>query len=409
MRSTQIQDRSTGIVRTGRARWLLVPLGAAFVAILVGAHYWFLTTPTRYANRDFMSLWCGGRAILEGLDPYDPQVWVPLRRRFGSTWMPDDRAPFPLWTLMFSTPFALLSLDWGAAAWLVLTEWLLGLSVFLLVTRLEGQKPSLVAFACMALGAFTLRGTLTTLNNGQITFVLLLVLTLFLVLSRRRKPFLAGFVLAFILFKPTPFTLFAPLVGLWLISRRRWKTLLGGLAGGTALLATSWLLQPGWLFEWLKVRGKTEVTFKTPTIWGVAYELSPAWWPLLGMGMAIALTAALGWLVLAQGGRAGRELDETHVVSLALSGSLLVTPYAWAYEHALLLVPLLLLFARLNLDRRGCAWLVWGSLTWGLPWLLYWVAIQLDRDTMSFFVPVAVGVAFYALGCSAPQTQEEPN
>ena len=87
----------------------------------------------------------------------------------------------------------------------------------------------------------------------------------------------------------------------------------------------------------------------------------------------------------------------------------MVTPYAWAYEHALLLVPLLLLFARLNLDRRGYAWLVWGSLTWGLPWLLYWVAIQLDRDTMSFFVPVAVGVAFYALGCSAPQTQEEPN
>ena len=174
-----------GIARTGRARWLLVPLGTAFVAILVGAHYWFLTTPTRYANRDFMSLWCGGRAILEGLDPYDPQVWVPLRRRFGSTWMPDDRAPFPLWTLMFSTPFALLNLDWGAAAWLVLAEWLLDLSAFLLLTRLEGQKPSLAAFACVALGAFASRGTLTTLNNGQITFVLLLVLTLFLVLSKR--------------------------------------------------------------------------------------------------------------------------------------------------------------------------------------------------------------------------------
>ena len=407
-----------------RKRWLLVPLGVLLVGALVAAHYGSLTAPARYADRDFMSLWSGGRAILEGLDPYDPGVWVPLRSRFGSTWMPDDRAPFPLWTLMLLVPLAILPLDWAAAAWLVLGELLLGLSVFLLAVQVGGQRLSAAAFAALALGALVSRGALITLNNGQITFLLLLALTAFLVLSRRRKPFAAGFVLAFVALKPSPFVLFAPLIGLWLIARRRWKVVLGSLAGGAVLLAASWLVQPGWLFKWLNVRGKTEATFQTPTIWGIAHELSSAWWPLIGMAMAVLLAGGLGWLLLARQG-AGRvatgtgrmspaptgegEMDEAHAVSLALIGSLLVTPYAWAYEHVLLLIPLLLLFARLVVDKltvrpgprhlvaNMCAWLIWIALVFCLPWLLYWVAVRLDRDTMSFLVPALVGVAFYVL------------
>jgi hypothetical protein len=157
-------------------------------------------------------------------------------------------------------------------------------------------------------------------------------------------------------------------------------------------LAASWLLQPGWLLGWLNVRGKTQATYKTPTIWGLAYELAPGWWPLLGVLGAAVVAAGLGWLVLRYG-----ELDEAQVVSLALCGSLFITPYAWAYEHALLLLPLVLIFV--GVETRWLAWLAWALLILLLPWFLYWVAILLDRDTISFLVPLLVGGAFYGLVC----------
>lgn len=378
------------IHRLHRFAWLVIPLFVLLQVLSVVAHHRLFTAPSPYTERDFMSLWSGGRALLEDLDPYDPDVWIPLRKRYGGKWMPDLRAPFPLWTFIFLTPFSAMSVDWGAAAWMVFSEILLGLCLFLLLSQVEQRRPSGVEFALLLLGAFTLRGTMVSLWNGQITFLLLLVVTLFLVLARQGKPFWAGFALAFIVLKPSPFVFFAPMMGLWMIARRRWRTILGGAAGGMTLLGASWLLQPGWMSGWLEVRGKTAATYKTPTLWGMAYEISPAWWPLLGLVLCSVLAAGTGWLLLSR-----RDLGETEVASLALCASLAITPYAWAYEHALLLIPLIVLFARLR--SRGLAWAAWTVLVLVVPWLLYWVACRIDRDTVSFLVPALVGGAFYVL------------
>jgi hypothetical protein len=77
---------------------------------------------------------------------------------------------------------------------------------------------------------------------------------------------------------------------------------------------------------------------------------------------------------------------------LALGVSLAITPYVWAYEHALLLIPLVLLFVWIR--ERRWAWLVWGSGSVVLPWTLYWLATQRGRDSMSWLVPALVSAAF---------------
>ncbi|MDX1664791.1 MAG: hypothetical protein R3272_13450, partial [Candidatus Promineifilaceae bacterium] len=39
--------------------------------VLAWLHYRLVVPPLDYANKDFMTLWTGGKAILLGLDPYD--------------------------------------------------------------------------------------------------------------------------------------------------------------------------------------------------------------------------------------------------------------------------------------------------------------------------------------------------
>ncbi|MCP4423232.1 MAG: hypothetical protein GY803_01940, partial [Chloroflexi bacterium] len=147
---------------------LIIPLLVIFLGCLTWANYRFLTGTGQYASHDYMSLWAGGRAVIEGLNPYDPAVWGPLRERYGSEWIPDAQAPFPLWTLILHVPFSLLDVGWGAAVWLTFSFGLLVASLFLLVS-LFGRGPlPLGEFALLVLGAFTFRGTLISLRGGQI-------------------------------------------------------------------------------------------------------------------------------------------------------------------------------------------------------------------------------------------------
>src|SRR5690606_26554032 len=108
-----------------RVKWRGVVVVALPFVLVVRAHFRFVVGPLDYANKDFMSLWSGATAILQGLNPYDEAVWEPLRAAYGSSWMPDPRAPFPLWTFLFLTPFALLPIPVAAAVWLTVQELLL--------------------------------------------------------------------------------------------------------------------------------------------------------------------------------------------------------------------------------------------------------------------------------------------
>lgn len=364
---------------------------ALLILIIFGLLTWgmyeLLTGPARYNNRDFMSLYAGGKAILRGLDPYDPDVWLPLRAELGSTWMPDDRAPFPLWTLLLVLPFATLDLGWAAAAWLAFSLCALGGGLFLLINTYYPKPLPVAEFALVALFTFIYRAALVSMTNGQITFLLFFLLALFLWLVRRERPFLAGIVLSFVIIKPNAFVLFVPAFGLWLLWRRRWRILAGAATGGLVLFVLSWLVLPGWLFEWLNVTGKTEVTAITPTVWGLAYEIWPEGWALLGLVFVVVVTAVLGLVIFRN-----PNLTETEVMPLALIGSLLVTPYAWVYEHLLLLIPSIIVF--LAVKKRRLASSIWTILTLVLPWSTLWLADIRQTDTLTASVPLLVGIFF---------------
>ena len=354
--------------------------------LLAWGHYQFVVTPLDFANKDFMSLWTGAKAVLRNLNPYDVTVWEPLRASYGSSWMPDPRAPFPLWTFIFTAPFALFPIPWGAALWLSVSELLLAGIVYGFVRRL---RLSPIDVGLLILGCAVSIVTLLVLINGQITIFLLLFLSLFLFFERQRRPFLAGLILSFIIIKPNPFIAFVPLIGLWLVLRKKWAVIAGGAVGALGLAAISWALQPGWVFDWMNVREKTSVSTITPTIWGLAGDVAGGWWLPVGVLLAIALVAGAGWFIFTH-----PELSNEAVLSLAIPISLLTTPYTWVYEHALLYIPWLWLYVAQ--PRRRAGQLVWVSLALLIPWILFFVAAARDSDSLAFISPaLALAAVLY--------------
>jgi len=156
------------------------------------------------------------------------------------------------------------------------------------------------------------------------------------------------------------------------------------------LVVGTWLLQPGWVGEWLHVREKTVVTSISPTVWGLSSDLVGEWWPLLGLVLTLAVVLWLGWLLLTR-----VKITAAHAIALALAGSLFVTPYAWAYEHTLLLLPIMVLAQGFYPPRLRVA--VFFLLVFALPWALYAVANHRGLDTLSSLVPLAVIVALLVM------------
>jgi hypothetical protein len=348
-----------------------------------------LTSSKQYGNRDFMSLYTGGRAVLNGLDPYNPQVWNPLRSNLGSTWMPDDRAPFPLWTLLIFVPFSLLNLGWAAAIWLTFSILALGIGMILLIQILKSSKPvSAFDFMVLTIFSFTFRAVLVSMHNGQITSQIFLFLVLFLLFERQERSFLAGIMLASVALKPNVFIFFVPTLGLWLLYKKRWTIIAGAAAGGLTLFILSWVVQPGWLVEWMNVKGKLIATPFTPTIWGIAYELANTNWKILGGGFVIIIATFLGWLIFSQ-----KYLSTLHVTSLALIGSLLLTPYAWVYEQVYLLIPAIILF--LSIESRWKAISLWLIITFVVPWSTLLLANHRNSDTFSVLTTLVIGLMYW--------------
>jgi hypothetical protein len=366
--------------------WVLLP--ALILGVLFVCNYAVLTRHVEYANQDFMTFWAGGRAVLEGLDSYDPDIWFPLQARYGSVWNPNRINPYPLWTDIIIAPLALLKLDAAAAMWLALSEGALTVSLVLLVVSVQRVSLPVVPFLLMLAAAFASRWTLITLINGQMSLFLTLTITVFLVLMQHGKAFWAGGLLALIALKPSPFVVFVPLLALWLILHRRWAVVTGGAAGLVILAAGSWLVQPGWLTAWLAVRDKLGVTSHTPTVWGLAFEIAGAeWWPLLGLALVIALTVAMGMVITTR-----RDLSLPDITALAIVVSLFTSPYAWPYENTLLFIPLALLYCRIQ--HTWQALLAFVLLAAVLPWAVFPISLQGGTDTLSFVVILTVGTVF---------------
>lgn len=388
-------------------RILTVLLFVVLFGLVVWANYSTLAARSRgMADKDFMSLWTGGKAITLRLNPYDVNVWQPLRAAHGSRWRTNDpTAPFPLWTFMFFVPFSFLTTQAAGAVWMTLCELSLLLGISLILRMSDKDAAGRATFFLLALGAFLFRPVFPALANGQLAPVLFLLLAGAYALYERGYPFAAGFLLALESTKPNLTAILLLTVGLTLLARRDWRALAGLLTGGLVLLGVSWIILPGWPFEWLAVTRKTRVAFINPTILGLAHELGgEQLWPASAIWAGGVLYLGLLFFLWKQ-----RARDWGISLGLAVVASTFLAPYLWAYEQVVLLFPTVVALNWGLSSKWGPRWAWWAGwwfTTVVLGWLLFYAAHRRGVDTWSALMPLA-SLGYLVLAWRAKRATDE--
>ncbi len=374
-------------------------LGAVGLLVFCVNHLFGASLMGDMVNRDLMHLWLGSKAVVMGLDPYDKQVWPTLCVRFGNTIFQEPACIYPMWTLALFVPMALLPFSWVVPLWMTASELALVGSIFLLLVVMRCQHERWIVFSAF-IGSMLFRPFIASLTSGQMAPFLLFIVAVALTLYARGQSFWAGFLLGLLLIKFHLFVLFFPAVGLLFLARRDWCAL-GGLAASIALLlAISWFVSPWWPLRWIDVRAKTDLSFATPTLWGLAFDwIGPTYWPLAGI-LAVAVVSGVTLFLVVQ-----HRADWLFGIGLALSGSLLVTIYAWNYDQLLLLAPAIVAFCCMR-GRQPFRIMVWLGLTFAVPWGLFWIANLRGFDYLSALVTITI-MMYLCLACWAERWAKE--
>ena len=308
--------------RIGNAA-LLVVLSLVCGFFAAGVNHW-------YEGVDFHCFWAAGKIVASGGDPYDDKQFVPAilsippseamsLKRCG------QRLSYPPWTAMALAPFGALPLPIAATLWASLTVMATVVGVNW-TWQLAGPRRipwPIVAWLVVGTEPF-----IRNLLEGQFaTFAF--ALTAGAALSMRSGRDTAGGIATGLLsVKPQTSVVFVAAVLGLAIYRRRWRFVGAAVAAVLVLAAVSQLLRPGWILEFISgATGLSRSITDRATIWNLAGS-----WPL-AVAMIALLLAAVAVLI----GRRGA--DETAILGLAVSFSLVVAPYAWAHDYVVLAIP----------------------------------------------------------------------
>ncbi|HZL99290.1 MAG TPA: glycosyltransferase 87 family protein [Planctomycetota bacterium] len=363
----------------GLRGWLLLAVVAAAGAGAIARSDWarLAWEPSAVAESDFELHWAAGRALLAGLDPYDPRAVDAIGRPTGRPDTPFCAAN-PLVVRLFG--LAGEDLPAGYRAWRAWNLVLLAAAVLALAACLRtalGDAASPAAALAVALGLVALNdGTWMSFYYNQTNVVTLLAVVLALRAAQAGRQGAEGVLLAIATVaktSPALLLLVAALAG-------RWRTLLAGLATLALLagLSLAWNGAPAHASYLEMLRLRLGYAAQVPAgefnnslhDWNLAPNglLSrageaggwPASWTAAAVwSVTVAVLAALAFRLRPRAGRAAPDVLAQYAAGVA--ATFLVSSVTWTTHLSLAAVP--------------CAWLVvqsWTArrLVGAAPWLL---------------------------------------
>lgn len=283
------------------------------------------------ANRDYISYWAAGQQLVHHGNPYEAKAILPIEHGAGYKLEKPLLMRNPPFGLFLALPLGFVSVRVGAIVWSLALIASLMTSVRMLWI-LQGRPPGR-----LHLIGYVFPPALACLLAGQIGIFLLLGVTLFLYLHASR-PYLAGVALLLCAMKPHLFLPFGLVLLAWIASRRAYPILVGALTALMTSTAISFVLDPGILSHYVRgERGENIQNLFIPCLSlliRVAIHRNAIWLQFLP-----ALAGCI-WGVWYFWTRRNRW-SWTDQGLLLLVVSVMVAPYAWFTDEAILLPAIL--------------------------------------------------------------------
>ena len=297
-------------------------------------------------HHDVVSYWTAGRQLLHHANPYDSAAI--LRPELAAGVPSDDQVLImrnPPWALWLVLPLGGLSVRAGSLVWTLLL-----LGCFIASVQIIGamlQDTFGIAESRVHLLGYAFAPALLCILTGQSSLFVLLGLVLFLRLHTTR-PYMAGSALCLCALKPHLFLPFAVALLLWIIATRSFRLVLGFVVTLSAATIVAMRFDPMvWThyLEMLQTSGISAEFVACPAV-ALRFRINPhAIW-LQHLPAALGCAWAAGYYVRNRTG-----WDWMRHGALLVVVSLLVSPYAWVTDQAILL-PALLFASR----RAVSAW-----------------------------------------------------
>jgi len=339
-----------------------------------------ITLPSGAGDMDLQAYWGSAYLFAHGQDFSNSNALGDVQRTLANRTRLDTQYAwfFPTGNVIL-LPLTFIPFTRAVYYWLILNV----LAFFYSTILLWEQADERIWIPLIAVFSFAL--TLISLIFGQINSLEVLGLALFLMLSKSRKPYLAGASLVLTTVKPHLVILTLPILFLDMLRKKELKTLTGFLIALGFCFIVLFAVYPPWLQSfWTVFTSGMRTVRETPTINGILvllgeYTIGKLIW------LVVLLVGMVWWWLR------GQNWDRRTFIDISLTVGLIVSPIGWSYDQVMLIFPMLTLLVWVVTDklpkqasRIVVAVLIIGNVA------AYYLRTFKPSDIWFFWVPMVV-------------------
>lgn len=274
-------------------KWIIyVIIGLVLLSIITLVNYQF--SKASPGGTDFLVHWMGTKNFIQtGTSPYSDDTALKIQTmvygRAAETGEHELRVAYPLYSILFFAPFALINdFNLARAIWMTLLEICL-VGIVIVSFKMTYWKPKPILFGLFVMFGLVSYNSVRPLINGNAVIVVTFLVLVSLLLIRDGKEEIAGILLAFSTIKPQNVILLVLFLLFWAVINRRYRFIGYFIGTMLVLIGISTLLIPDWFAQNLR----EVIRYPSYNPPGTVGAVLTSWWGDVGSRFSYVITGVL--------------------------------------------------------------------------------------------------------------------
>ncbi len=375
---------------------LLVVLLILVIGGLTWINYQFATQNP--GGNDFLARWNGAHEwLINGNNPYSEHVSEVAQRmiygQLANASKGEDVAHFvyPLYSMIFFAPFALMEYTLARALWMTLLEIVIVALTFVSL-RLTNWKLTPLSLVGILLFSMLWYVSIRTIVLGQFSGINALLMVIGLLCIKNDRDNFGGVMLALSTSKPQMSYLLILFVFIWAIRSGRHRIWASFMISMGLMIGAGWLLLPGWPIDWIRqMLNYPEYTDRIGSIVSILAGITPGIKESLTTTLMAVFYLYIGFEWLRTRGNDIHAFLWTAYITVVVTN---FVAYRTATPHYIALIPPLFLISKIVIERWGLMgrWFI-GFLIFVLfvgLWTIFIVTLKGNDEQAVMYIPIPV-------------------